>query len=533
MPRARPARTRSIRATGSSRRTPSSRRPSRRRGSRGSAHRPHALRLGGDKIAREADRPRRRRARAPRRRRRRRSGSRSSSRRLREAAGGECVWSARRRSSTRRWRRRSARPRRAFGDGTRLLRAVPRASAPRRGAAPRRRARQRRARSASATARSSGATRRCSRRLRRRASTPSSARRSARGRGRLRRRRSATGRRHGRVPPRRRRQFYFLEMNAPHPGRAPGDRARDGFSPRAGADSRRRGPAARREGRSCCKVTRSEARSTPRIRATSCAERDVSRRPGARALTRAFRRVTRLGLVMIGEADRPRADPRLRPSPAWPTPPRRGRGRDDEPALPARPSVPGLRGRGRTTAFLTEHPLGSPAPPEPARRLASQFSLSPPGGGAGARTLPHAHEGCRRRKQPDGADAGHRHPRARQERVAARQHLLVLEAMKMETPRRRPTTNRGRQLPRRGDRVAGGALLVELENSTQRYSAGRTRRPPPGRTVRSAASTTAAAVTTKYSVSERRLDRHVGKMIRNSSTQVEARARTRMCRNRA
>jgi biotin carboxyl carrier protein len=48
--------------------------------------------------------------------------------------------------------------------------------------------------------------------------------------------------------------------------------------------------------------------------------------------------------------------------------------------------------------------------------------------------------------------------------VAARQPLVVLEAMKMETPVVAPYEARVRAVHvAEGDRVAGGALLVELE----------------------------------------------------------------------
>ena len=49
--------------------------------------------------------------------------------------------------------------------------------------------------------------------------------------------------------------------------------------------------------------------------------------------------------------------------------------------------------------------------------------------------------------------------------VAARQPLVVLEAMKMETPLVSPYDGAscGPCTSREGDRVAGGALLVELE----------------------------------------------------------------------
>ncbi len=50
------------------------------------------------------------------------------------------------------------------------------------------------------------------------------------------------------------------------------------------------------------------------------------------------------------------------------------------------------------------------------------------------------------------------------ERVAARQPLLVLEAMKMETPLVSPYDATVKAVHvAEGDRVAGGALLVELE----------------------------------------------------------------------
>jgi biotin carboxyl carrier protein len=48
--------------------------------------------------------------------------------------------------------------------------------------------------------------------------------------------------------------------------------------------------------------------------------------------------------------------------------------------------------------------------------------------------------------------------------VAARQPLLVLEAMKMETPLLSPYEATVRAVHvREGDRVAGGSVLVELE----------------------------------------------------------------------
>jgi biotin carboxyl carrier protein len=51
------------------------------------------------------------------------------------------------------------------------------------------------------------------------------------------------------------------------------------------------------------------------------------------------------------------------------------------------------------------------------------------------------------------------------DRVAARQPLLVLEAMKMETPVTAPYDAVVRKVNvAEGDRVASGAVLVELED---------------------------------------------------------------------
>jgi biotin carboxyl carrier protein len=51
------------------------------------------------------------------------------------------------------------------------------------------------------------------------------------------------------------------------------------------------------------------------------------------------------------------------------------------------------------------------------------------------------------------------------DRVAARQPLVVLEAMKMETPLLSPYDATVRAVHvAEGDRVAGGTLLVELED---------------------------------------------------------------------
>ncbi len=132
---------------------------------------------------------------------------------------------------------------------------------------------------------------------------------------------------------------------------------------------------------------------------------------------------------------------------------------------------PLLRAGRTTTAFLTENPPLSEPParaPGPAWQGAWRLNLPAP--------PPRA--------VPDAAVAAHGHgPEAEQSsltapmpgtvitvlvapgaRVAARQPLLVLEAMKMETPLVSPYDATVRAVHvGEGDRVAGGQLLVELE----------------------------------------------------------------------
>ena len=131
---------------------------------------------------------------------------------------------------------------------------------------------------------------------------------------------------------------------------------------------------------------------------------------------------------------------------------------------------PAVRAADTTTAFLVEHPPFSehrpPAPPP--WRGAFRLNLpSPP---------PHS--------PPDETAAAHGHgPGAEQsaitapmpgtvlrvlvaegERVRPRQPLIVLEAMKMETPLVSPYEGVVTKLHvAEGDRVAGGAIVVELE----------------------------------------------------------------------
>ena len=133
---------------------------------------------------------------------------------------------------------------------------------------------------------------------------------------------------------------------------------------------------------------------------------------------------------------------------------------------------PVVRAGDTTTAFLTEHPPLSPAPARVAAapwrtpfrlNLPSSASAPPPdvdilaadqrgpAGGQSSVVAPMpgtvirllVHEG---------------------ESVRARQPLVVLEAMKMETPLTSPYDATVRAVHvAEGDRVAGGAVLVELE----------------------------------------------------------------------
>jgi len=131
-----------------------------------------------------------------------------------------------------------------------------------------------------------------------------------------------------------------------------------------------------------------------------------------------------------------------------------------------------LRAGETTTAFLVDHPPLS-APPtrtaEPAWRAGFRLNLPP----------------ARRAPAPDVDAAAHEHaagggessrvvapmpgtvirvPAQTGVRVAAGDPLVVLEAMKMETPLCSPyDATVGAVHVEEGDRVPGGALLVELE----------------------------------------------------------------------
>jgi biotin carboxyl carrier protein len=130
-----------------------------------------------------------------------------------------------------------------------------------------------------------------------------------------------------------------------------------------------------------------------------------------------------------------------------------------------------VRAGEATTAFLTEHPPLSLPP----LRL-----VTGPWRGGWRLNLPPAAPAS----PPDVDDASHAHTAGGGEsalaapmpgtvirvhvragdRVGPRQHLLVLEAMKMETPVSAPYEATVKAVHvAEGDRVGGGALLVELE----------------------------------------------------------------------
>jgi acetyl-CoA/propionyl-CoA carboxylase, biotin carboxylase, biotin carboxyl carrier protein len=136
-------------------------------------------------------------------------------------------------------------------------------------------------------------------------------------------------------------------------------------------------------------------------------------------------------------------------------------------------SHPAVRAGRTTTAFLAEHPPLSPPPtrlPSGPWEGAWRLNLPPP--------APHS--------PPDVDDAAHADTGTRGgeqsavtapmpgtvikvlaapgDRVSQRQTLLVLEAMKMETPLVSPYEAVVRAVHvAEGDRVAGGAVLIELE----------------------------------------------------------------------
>jgi acetyl/propionyl-CoA carboxylase alpha subunit len=131
---------------------------------------------------------------------------------------------------------------------------------------------------------------------------------------------------------------------------------------------------------------------------------------------------------------------------------------------------PAVRAGRTTTAFLVENPpLSAPvALPDPPWRGAWRLNLPGPPPEA-----PPDVDHARRREGPTAEQSAVTAPMpgtvirvlvAAGDRVQPRQPLLVLEAMKMETPLASPYAGVVRALHvAEGDRVAGGAVLVELE----------------------------------------------------------------------
>ena len=135
-------------------------------------------------------------------------------------------------------------------------------------------------------------------------------------------------------------------------------------------------------------------------------------------------------------------------------------------------SHPVVRAGTATTAFLTEYPPLSTVPARlPQGPWAAPWRLNLPAPAPGAA------------RDPDAASHDHRHTGeqssltapmpgtvirvvvAEGDRVEARQPLVVLEAMKMETPVVAPYEAVVRTIHvAEGDRVAGGTVLVELED---------------------------------------------------------------------
>ena len=130
---------------------------------------------------------------------------------------------------------------------------------------------------------------------------------------------------------------------------------------------------------------------------------------------------------------------------------------------------PAVRAGDTTTAFLTEHPPLSRPPRVPAVWRGGWRLAADPAPYAPAPVLEqaaHAADGVHGESNVVAPMPGTviRVLAAEGERVGERQPLLVLEAMKMETPLVSPfEATVTRVHVAEGDRVAGGAVLVELE----------------------------------------------------------------------
>jgi acetyl/propionyl-CoA carboxylase alpha subunit len=135
-------------------------------------------------------------------------------------------------------------------------------------------------------------------------------------------------------------------------------------------------------------------------------------------------------------------------------------------------SHPAVLAGDTTTAFLVEHPPLSPAPLRlPAAAWRTPFRLNLPSPPVAA--PPDVDALAANHRGPSGEQSAVTAPMpgtvirllvAAGDSVRARQPLVVLEAMKMETPLSSPYDAVVRAVHvAEGDRVAGGAILVELE----------------------------------------------------------------------
>jgi acetyl-CoA/propionyl-CoA carboxylase biotin carboxyl carrier protein len=133
---------------------------------------------------------------------------------------------------------------------------------------------------------------------------------------------------------------------------------------------------------------------------------------------------------------------------------------------------PNLRAGRTTTAFLVENPPLSEPPPNGVDGVWSggwRLNLAPPA----PQPPPDVDAAARDHGAPGAEQSALTAPMpgtvirvavAPGDSVAPRQTLLVLEAMKMETPLVSPYEATVRAVHvQEGDRVAGGALLVELD----------------------------------------------------------------------
>jgi glutaconyl-CoA/methylmalonyl-CoA decarboxylase subunit gamma len=133
---------------------------------------------------------------------------------------------------------------------------------------------------------------------------------------------------------------------------------------------------------------------------------------------------------------------------------------------------PVVRAGDTTTAFLTEHPpLSPPSPRAPAAPWHGPFRLNLPS--PAPASPPDVESTSGDHRGPAGEQSVVTAPMPgtvirllvqKGDSVRARQPLVVLEAMKMETPLTSPYDAVVREVHvAEGDRVAGGATLVELD----------------------------------------------------------------------